>query len=465
VIFTRTFVAIIIVIVSSLGLPLGASANVVGVDSQNFNPTSNGLDFVTVQSSETLKPGIFNLGLFLNYAVNTLPNYVDVTTQSLTSPKDQLLSMDFSIGLGLLKDWDIGLTIPQVLSQSVDANSTTFQGFFENTGVTEIRANTKYRLFGDALKGLAVVGSANFFLIENYPYTGSDPGPTFNLQLAGDYTFGKIGVGINIGYRFRNPGEPIAGIPVQPTGDQFLFSAAANYLIPSIDTKLIAEVYSSFPTEDIQFVNDRDVSTAEFLAGLKWDASRSVAVHFGAGSELFHGSASPDFRIYSGINWAFGPLFGKTYESEDLAVYQRTTYKVPQKKRRKVYIDEVDFQRAAVPEETIIAKDVLFDFDSARIKPGFYPLLKQFAAYLERGGGFRLLKIDGHTDSVGSAAYNMTLSQKRALAVQKALRTYLKTENHGKVSAFGKGESEPIADNGNYQGRAQNRRVEFKIYR
>ena len=41
-------------------------ANVTGSDAQNFNPTTNGLDFVTVQSSSTLEPGVFNFGVFLN---------------------------------------------------------------------------------------------------------------------------------------------------------------------------------------------------------------------------------------------------------------------------------------------------------------------------------------------------------------------------------------------------------------
>ena len=64
--------------------PLSVLANVVGVDTQNFNPTTSGLDFVTVHSSETLKPGYVNFGFYLNYAGNTLPNYVNQSTQSLS---------------------------------------------------------------------------------------------------------------------------------------------------------------------------------------------------------------------------------------------------------------------------------------------------------------------------------------------------------------------------------------------
>lgn len=52
-----------------------ASANMIGSDAQNFSPTQDGLDFVTVHSSETLDPGILNLGFFVNYAQNTFPAY------------------------------------------------------------------------------------------------------------------------------------------------------------------------------------------------------------------------------------------------------------------------------------------------------------------------------------------------------------------------------------------------------
>ena len=53
----------VILAVAAAGIGHVASANVIGNDTQNFNPTTNGLDFVTVQSSETLDPGIINFGL------------------------------------------------------------------------------------------------------------------------------------------------------------------------------------------------------------------------------------------------------------------------------------------------------------------------------------------------------------------------------------------------------------------
>ena len=438
-------------VLTSLVFTSLAQANVVGVDAQNFNPTSNGIDFVTVQSSETLEPGILNLGLFFNYAINTLPNYQNTTTQTRDEPKDQLVSMDTSIGLGLTKNWDIGFTVPQVVWQDVDENSTVFRGQFENTGVTEYRINTKYRFFGDADGGLATILTMNYYAIENYPFTGIDPGPTFNFELAYDFTIDNFNIGTNVGYRLRNPGTPVAGVPVEPWPNEFLISVAGSYLVSSIDTKFIAEIFSGIPTEDVQFTSDRELSSAEMIIGAKWDVTNDVAFHLGGGTELYHGSASPDWRVYTGINWAIGPLFGTQYE----------TYTEPEV----VFIEDLDFQKKSNGDEVFIAKDVLFEFNSARVTPEFRATLKKLARYLTDGEGFETLLITGHTDSVGSVAYNDRLSLKRARSVRQELLAYLSPDEHDKITAQGRGERDPIADNGNYQGRALNRRVEFNLRR
>jgi outer membrane protein OmpA-like peptidoglycan-associated protein len=73
----------------------------------------------------------------------------------------------------------------------------------------------------------------------------------------------------------------------------------------------------------------------------------------------------------------------------------------------------------------------------------------------------RTLLIEGHTDSQGSEGSNVTLSQNRANAV----REYILSRGYGAdlVKAVGLGESNPVADNGNAEGRANNRRVEIII--
>lgn len=101
-----------------------------------------------------------------------------------------------------------------------------------------------------------------------------------------------------------------------------------------------------------------------------------------------------------------------------------------------------------------------FDFDSAEIKNTYGTKLEEFATFLKT---YPMLnaKIGAHTDSVGSAAYNKKLSQKRAEAAVKSL-TALNIDP-SRLEAVGYGEEKPLSDNATKEGRALNRRVEAVV--
>src|ERR1051325_9543293 len=107
--------------VFSILLSASARSNICGTDYQNFNPTTNGLDFVTVQSSETLKPCVLNLGWFLNYAANSLTYSYALNSnfKNGQKAKDRILGMDLSLGFGITERWDVGINVPSILQQSV----------------------------------------------------------------------------------------------------------------------------------------------------------------------------------------------------------------------------------------------------------------------------------------------------------------------------------------------------------
>lgn len=435
-----------------------AHANVVGPTAQNFNPTTSGLDFVTVQSSETLKPGIFNLGLFLNYAVNSLPYFQ--TNQQKTDFNDSLLGLDLNAGVGLMPGWDIGISLPHILSQSVE-DQTGARGEFAATGGTEIRVNTKVRLLGDDSGGVALIASANFSRIEDNPYEGSGAGPTFNFEAAADTTVGKMALGANVGYRLRSPGTKLAGSIANPVGDQIIASAAASYHFPDLNTKIIGEIYTSFAAQQTDDDNDnRTASSAEFLIGAKHDVNTNLALHAGFGTELAQGLASPDYRVYTGLNYTFGPVFKQVIaESKPKTRTQTTTVEEADEELIQQLSTE---QTADGPVERFRTQAILFEFDSDRMVGNYARVLAELAKYLK--GGFRELIVEGHTDSIGAEAYNDRLSLRRASAIKRYLiQKYGFAPNS--VTALGYGERRPIADNGNYQGRQLNRRVEFKLRR
>jgi outer membrane protein OmpA-like peptidoglycan-associated protein len=104
--------------------------------------------------------------------------------------------------------------------------------------------------------------------------------------------------------------------------------------------------------------------------------------------------------------------------------------------------------------------DVLFEFNRAEVKPGAQASLRKLADYLQKNPSRHIL-IEGHTDSVGSAAANNALSRRRADAVDAALVGMGMAAQ--RAAAVGYGEDYPIADNSTDTNRALNRRVEVYI--
>lgn len=104
--------------------------------------------------------------------------------------------------------------------------------------------------------------------------------------------------------------------------------------------------------------------------------------------------------------------------------------------------------------------DVLFDTDRETLKPGAEKTLDRLAAFLADHPDRELL-IEGHTDSRGTDAYNLDLSDRRADAVRAALVS--RGIDPARLEAHGLGESYPVATNDTVAGRQQNRRVEVVI--
>jgi outer membrane protein OmpA-like peptidoglycan-associated protein len=107
-----------------------------------------------------------------------------------------------------------------------------------------------------------------------------------------------------------------------------------------------------------------------------------------------------------------------------------------------------------------IPSSVTFDTNSYAIKPSFAPVLDQVAQTLQQNPEV-IAQVVGHTDSTGQPAYNQTLSVNRAQSVVN----YLSQRGVApqRLSAEGRGDTQPIADNNTEAGRAQNRRVEIYL--
>lgn len=108
----------------------------------------------------------------------------------------------------------------------------------------------------------------------------------------------------------------------------------------------------------------------------------------------------------------------------------------------------------------IMPGNITFKTDSADINSSFYPVLNSVAKVLKKYSNSTVM-VSGHTDSTGSADYNLALSKSRAQSVA----AYLQGQGvkASRFEVLGMGSSNPIASNSDAAGRAQNRRVEIKI--
>jgi OOP family OmpA-OmpF porin len=115
---------------------------------------------------------------------------------------------------------------------------------------------------------------------------------------------------------------------------------------------------------------------------------------------------------------------------------------------------------APATEKVSFAADAFFDFDKATLKPEGKAKLDDLSGKVS-GITLEVIIAVGHTDSVGSDAYNQKLSEKRAQAVKDYLTG--KGIDASRVYVEGKGEKQPVADNKTADGRAKNRRVEIEV--
>jgi OmpA-OmpF porin, OOP family len=114
------------------------------------------------------------------------------------------------------------------------------------------------------------------------------------------------------------------------------------------------------------------------------------------------------------------------------------------------------------PDEVVrVELDVKFDFDKSVVKPGSQADIQSLADFMKQYPQ-TTTTVEGHTDSIGTDAYNQRLSERRANAVRDVLVNQHGIQS-GRVSTVGYGETRPVADNDTDAGRAINRRVEAEV--
>ena len=143
---------------------------------------------------------------------------------------------------------------------------------------------------------------------------------------------------------------------------------------------------------------------------------------------------------------ASGKNYGISVNKEPY-LFHSENFNIPQSTNFQEFIVNVDLKKVSIGTK-IILKNIFFDFDKATIRPESFPELQQLFVVMQQSK--IIVQISGHTDNLGSAEYNKTLSEKRAKAVVDYLITRGITQDRFKSAGFGS--EKPIALNKNADG-------------
>jgi OOP family OmpA-OmpF porin len=176
---------------------------------------------------------------------------------------------------------------------------------------------------------------------------------------------------------------------------------------------------------------------------------------FDVGFQYFFSKGEPSkyCQLYDGIS----------VNIEDPVDYERIeniVQKYIPKEVVKEVVVEKPVERTYDSDGKWVLVGVNFDFNSARLKSESYPVLFHAVQVLLQNPDMRI-EIQGHTDNIGTEKGNERLSLKRAVSVKNYLAARGVSAN--RMTTVGYGEANPIADNKTAQGRAMNRRIEFKV--
>ena len=207
-------------------------------------------------------------------------------------------------------------------------------------------------------------------------------------------------------------------------------------------------------------------------------AAAVVGAIVGAGSGAIIGShkgkAGQGAAIGAGIGAASGYIVGRQIEgrSNALAIQEQQIARQRQEiSHNRALLEELkrrNLDARETPRGVVVnLPDILFAFNSARFTPAARSKVAAIARSLNGRARNRRISIEGHTDAIGSDAYNLRLSKRRATAVAEELR-YAGVRSN-RLHADGYGEKYPVAPNthsdgtDNPSGRVKNRRVEVVI--
>lgn len=185
------------------------------------------------------------------------------------------------------------------------------------------------------------------------------------------------------------------------------------------------------------------------------DADSYITANLGLQYYFSKGQPSKYCDLYNGIEVQVQPQNYPTLSQIEEMIKKH----IPKVVVQKVEV-EVPVAKPKPVKKSWVLLGVNFNFGKSTLSPEAYPILSNAVQILKDNPNLKV-EIDGYTDNIGSESYNQKLSLARAQTVKNFLIKNGIESN--RLKAVGYGEKDPIGDNSTDSGRAQNRRIEFKV--
>ncbi|EAK0877871.1 fibronectin-binding outer membrane protein CadF [Campylobacter coli] len=194
-------------------------------------------------------------------------------------------------------------------------------------------------------------------------------------------------------------------------------------------------------------------------AGLKFRLSDSLALRLETRDQISFHNANHSWVSTLGISFGFGAKREKVVAEQvkEVAIEPRVAAPVqsqcPAEPREGAMLDENGCEKT-------ISFEGHFGFDKVDINPAFEEKIEEIAQILDENARYDTI-LEGHTDNIGSRAYNQKLSERRAESVAKELEKF--GVDKDRIQTVGYGQDKPRSSNDTKEGRADNRRVDAKF--
>jgi OOP family OmpA-OmpF porin len=444
----------LLALTASTLLPLSASAQSASFQADNFEPRASQRENVLNVDSSDVRPHLMpSVGIFLNYAKDSIQVVDSATDQVVSKPMSHRLAGDVGVAFGLADRLELGVTLPVVLNQAGDLGFYNGGGELSSSAVGDVRLSSKVKLVGrePGKAGLGLAVAATAFVPTGDVETFNGDGalrvePRFVLDYA---TASGIKLVSNLSFQTRPRRRALSHV----SGDMVRYGLGA--LVPVGDALAVEATgfgnvgLNSTPTD----------TPFEALAGLRWLPTDSAIVQVGAGTGFNSGIGAPNLRVYAGLTWAPSApaeeVAPPTCEPCECASCPEPEPEVEKETKPKPRV-------IVTKTHVVVSEKVHFDTDKAVIKPVSYSLLMEVAEAIKANPQITKVRVEGHTDSRASLKYNERLSERRAKSVVRFLVRRGGVDK-SRLEAVGYGEVMPIDTNDTVEGRSANRRVEFRI--